>query len=40
MDSWRRFDETSFPDKEASYGELDLEDITDEDYIHDQKVFE
>ena len=40
MDSWERFDETSLPDKKAFYSELYLEDITDEDYTHAQKVFE
>ena len=39
MDSWERFDETSLPDKEAFYSKLNLEDITDEDYEHAQKVF-
>ena len=38
MDSWERFSETSLPDKEAFYSELNLEDITDEDYAHVQKV--
>ena len=32
MDSWQRFDETSFPDKEAFY--RNLEDITDVDDRH------
>ena len=40
MDSWERFDETSLPDKKAFYSELYLEDITNEDYIHAQKIFE
>ena len=40
MDSWKRFDETSLPDKKAFYSELYLEDITDKDYTHVQKVFE
>ena len=40
MNSWERFDETLLPDKEAFYSKLYLEDITDEDYIHAQKVFE
>ena len=40
MDSWERFDETSLPDKKAFYSELYLEDITDKDYTHAQKVFE
>ena len=39
MDSWERFNETSFPDKEAFYSELYLKDITDKDYTHAQKVF-
>ena len=39
MDSWKRFDKT-LPDKKAFYGELYLEDITDEGYTHAQKVFE
>ena len=40
MDSWERFNETSFPDKKYFYSELNLEDITDKDYSHAQKVFE
>ena len=39
MDSWRRFDETSLPDKEAFYSNLNMEDITDTDYRHANKVF-
>ena len=39
MDSWGRFDETSLPDKKSFYSELYLEDITDKDYAHGQKVF-
>ena len=39
MDSWKRFDETLLPDKKAFYSELYLEDITDKDYTHAQKVF-
>ena len=39
MDSWERFNETSLPDKEAFYSELNLENITDEDYVHAQKVW-
>ena len=38
IDSWERFDETTFPNKKAFYSELYLEDITDENYIHAQKV--
>ena len=40
MDSWERFNETSLPDKKAFYSELNLEDITDKDYAHAQKMFE
>ena len=29
MDSWGKFNETSLPDKEAFYSNLNLEDITD-----------
>ena len=39
VDSWERFNETSLPDKKAFYIKLDLEDITDKDYAHAQKVF-
>ena len=39
MDSWERFNQTSLPDKKAFYSELNLEDITDKDYAHAQKVF-
>ena len=40
MDSWGRFNEASLPDKKAFYNELNLEDITDKDYAHAQKVFD
>ena len=40
MDNWKRFDETSLPDKKAFYSKLNLEDITDKDYEHAQKVWE
>ena len=39
MDSRERFDETSLPHKESFHSELNLEDITDEDYVHAQKVW-
>ena len=38
MDSWERFDETELPSKESFYSELDLEDISDEDYKLAQKI--
>ena len=40
MDSWESFDESLLPDKEAFYSELKLEDNTDEDYEHAQKVWQ
>ena len=40
MDSWKRFDKTSLPNKEVFYSELNLEYITDKDYEHPQKVWE
>ena len=39
MDSWERFNETSLPPKRDFYSELILEDISDKDYLHAQKVF-
>ena len=39
MDSWERINETSLPPKQDFYSELILEDISDKDYLHAQKVF-
>ena len=39
MDSWEKFNETAIPPKEAFYSKLNLEDITDKDYAHVQKVW-
>ena len=39
MDSWEKFDDTSLPDKKPFYSNLNLEDISDEDYAHAQKVW-
>ena len=39
MDSWERFDEILLPNKEAFYSNLNMEDITDTDYRHANKVF-
>ena len=39
MDNWERFDEISWPDKEAFYSNLNMEDITDVDYRHAKRVF-
>ena len=40
MDSWEQFNETSLPDKENFYSELDLVSVTDKDYAHAQNVRE
>ena len=40
MDSCEKFDQTSLPDKKAFYSKLNLEDTTDKDYEHPQKVWE
>ena len=43
MNIWivgKKFDETSLPDKKAFYNKLNVEDITDKDYDHVQKVWE
>ena len=39
MDSWERFNETSLPDKEAFYSNLNMEDITEVDHRHATRVF-
>ena len=38
MDSWEKFNETVLPPKKGFYSNLKLEDISDEDYLHAQKV--
>ena len=40
MDSKEKFSETSLPNKESFYSELNKENTTDEDYAHAQKVSE
>ena len=39
MDSWERFNETSLPDKEVFYSSLNMENFTDIDYRHANRVF-
>ena len=39
LDSWGRFNETSLPDKEAFYSNLNMEDITDVDYKQAKRIF-
>ena len=40
MDSWEKFDETTLPPKESFYSNLNLEDFSDGDDTHSQKVRE
>ena len=40
MDSWENFEETTLPPKEVFYSNLNLENISDEEYAHAQKVWE
>ena len=39
MGSWEKFDENTLPPKKDFYSNLNLEDISDEDYTHAQKVW-
>ena len=39
IDNWERFDETLLPNREAFHNNLNMEDITDTDYRHANKVF-
>ena len=38
MDSWERFDETSLPDKKPFYSFLNMENFTNVDYRHAERV--
>ena len=38
MDDWKKFNETSLPEKEDFYINLNMKDITDADYAHEKKV--
>ena len=40
MDRWEKFDKTALPPKKDFYSNLNLEDISDEDYAHAQKVWD
>ena len=39
MDNWKRFNETSLPNKESFYSSLNMENIDDIDYRHGNNVF-
>ena len=38
MDDWKKFNETSLPEKEHLYSQLNMEDITHADYEHAKRV--
>ena len=38
MDDWEKFNETLLPEKEDFYSHLNMEDITDADYVHAKRV--
>ena len=38
MDDWEKFDETTLPEKENFYGNLNMEDLTDADYMDTKRV--
>ena len=39
MDSWKKFEKESLPDKEYLYSELNKEHISDKDYAHAHEVW-
>ena len=39
MENWERFYEISLPDKKAFHSSLNMENITDIDYRHANRVF-
>ena len=38
MDDWKKFNETSLPVKKGFYSHLNMEDITDADYVHAKRI--
>ena len=38
MDNWEKFNETTLPEKEEFYSNLNMEEITYADYMHGQKL--
>ena len=39
MDDWEKFSETSLPEKKDIYSHLNIEDITNVDYMHGKRVY-
>ena len=38
IDDWEKFNEASLPEKEDFYSHLNMEDITDANYVHTKRV--
>lgn len=38
IDSWEKFEETRLPPKEAFYSKLNIQDISDKEYEHAERV--
>ena len=38
MDDWEKFNQTTLPEEEEFYSNLNMEDITDSDYMHAKRV--
>ena len=39
MDNWEKFNETTLPEKEQFYSNLNIEEITDVYYMHEERVW-
>ena len=37
-DDWEKFNETALPEKEEFYSNLNMEEVTDADYMHAKRV--
>ena len=37
-DNWEKFNETALPEKEEFYSNLNMEEVTDADYMHAKRV--
>ena len=38
MDDWEKFNQTTLPEKDELYSNLNMADITDANYLHAQRV--
>ena len=38
MNDWEKFNETSLPEKEDFYNQLNIQDNTDADYAHTKRI--